>query len=219
MPLAFIFDMDGIIIDSEPLWRMAMVKVFNAHGLPVDEVSCAATTGMRIDEVIKHWNKEHPFTDNELKVQLHIEEELCGLIRIQGRAMPGFMKAIDFIKKEALKTALATSSSERLITCVLDTLCIKEFFQHTQSAENLAYGKPHPEVFLRSVNALNVLPAQCVAIEDSLNGIISAKAAGMKVIAVPEEKNHNNPKFEIADLILNSLEEFNLQTILHFKKR
>ena len=87
-----------------------------------------------------------------------------------------------------------------------------------QSAEKLAYGKPHPEVFLLCAHAHDVHPSACVALEDSVNGIISAKAAGMKVIAVPEEKNRNNPKFAIADLILNSLEEFNLETIRKFKQ-
>lgn len=207
---AFIFDMDGVIIDSEPLWRRAMVKVFNTDGLPVSEVDCAQTTGMRIDEVIKIWNKKHPFTNDELKVQQNIEDELCELIRNEGRPMPGFMSMIELLREENKKIALATSSSRKLIDCVLDTMRVREHFLHTQSAEGLLYGKPHPEVFLLSAQALNVAPNQCVVIEDSVNGIISAKAAGMKVIGVPEEKNHGNPKFSIADVVIHSLEEFDL---------
>jgi sugar-phosphatase len=210
MPKAFIFDMDGVIIDSEPLWRRAMVKVFNMDGLPVNEVDCAQTTGMRIDEVIKIWNKKHPFTNDELKVQQNIEEELCALIRSEGKAMPGFMDMIHLLKKENKKVALATSSSRKLIDCVLGTMKVSEYFMHTQSAEGLLYGKPHPEVFLLSAHALQVAPNQCVVIEDSVNGIISAKAAGMKVIGVPEEKNQDNPKFSIADIVIHSLEEFDM---------
>ncbi len=217
MPQVFVFDMDGVIIDSEPLWRIAMVKVFNSNGLPVDEETCAQTTGMRIDEVIKHWNKKNPFTDNEVQVQTDIEEELCNLIINQGKAMPGFLQAVELIKSQDKKIALATSSSERLVECVLNTLSLKNYFSHVQSAEKLPYGKPHPEVFLLCAHASNHHPADCVAIEDSLNGIISAKASGMKVIAVPEEKNWNNPKFAVADLILKSLEEFNLETIKKIK--
>ncbi|MGZ3864721.1 MAG: hexitol phosphatase HxpB [Bacteroidia bacterium] len=217
MPGLFVFDMDGVIIDSEPLWRTAMVKVFNMNGLPVDADTCAQTTGMRIDEVIKHWNKKSPFTDNELQVQIDIEEELCKLIIDEGKAMPGFINAVELIKQQDRQIALATSSSERLVECVLNTLSLKNYFSHVQSAEKLAYGKPHPEVFMLCSQAHGVHPSACVAIEDSLNGIISAKAAGMKVIAVPEEKNHNNPKFVVADLILRSLEEFDLKTIHHFK--
>jgi HAD superfamily hydrolase (TIGR01509 family) len=210
---AFIFDMDGVIIDSEPLWRRAMVKVFNRDGLPVSEVDCAQTTGMRIDEVIKIWNKKHPFTDNELKVEQSIEEELCELIRKEGKAMPGFMEMLLLLKRENKKIALASSSSRRLIACVLETLGVKEHFEHTQSAEGLLYGKPHPEVFLLSAAALGVSPRECVVIEDSVNGIISAKAAGMRVIGVPEAHNHHNPRFVLADVILHALTEFDLQTL------
>lgn len=217
MPQVFVFDMDGVIIDSEPLWRIAMVKVFNSNGLPVNEETCAQTTGMRIDEVIKHWNKKNPFTDNELQVQIDIEEELCKLIIDHGKAMPGFLDAVELIKSQDKKIALATSSSERLVECVLNTLSLKNYFSHVQSAEKLPYGKPHPEVFLLCAHASDHHPSSCVAIEDSFNGILSAKAAGMKIIAVPEEKNWNNPKFVIADVILRSLEEFNLQTIQKIK--
>lgn len=217
MPQVFVFDMDGVIIDSEPLWRIAMVKVFNSNGLPVNEETCAQTTGMRIDEVIKHWNKKNPFTDNEQQVQIDIEEELCKLIVDHGKAMPGFLQAVELIKSQDKKIALATSSSERLVECVLHTLSLKNYFSHVQSAEKLAYGKPHPEVFLLCAEASNHHPTNCVAIEDSLNGIISAKASGMKVIAVPEEKNWLNPKFAVADLILKSLEEFNLEIIQKIK--
>lgn len=216
MPEAFVFDMDGVIIDSEPLWRRAMVKVFNTDGLPVSEVDCAQTTGMRLDEVIKLWNKKHPFTNNELQVEKNIEEELCILIRNEGRPMPGFMKTIEMLKTQDQKIGLATSSSRKLIECVLDTLQVRAHFHHTQSAEGLLYGKPHPEVFMRSAQALGVAPRSCVVIEDSVNGIISAKAAGMRVIGVPEAHNRNNPRFSIADLILNSLEEFSPQTIAIF---
>lgn len=217
MPGAFIFDMDGVIIDSEPLWRRAMVKVFNTGGLPVSAEDCAQTTGMRIDEVISIWNKKHPFTDNELQVQLDIEEELCALIRTEGKAMPGFMEAVDLIKKENKKIGLATSSSNTLLNCVLGSLNVHDFFHHAQSAQDLKYGKPHPEVFLLSAQALGVPTNRCVVFEDSVNGIISAKAAGMKVIGVPEAHNRDNPRFSIADLILHSLEEFGPHTIDKFR--
>ncbi len=216
MPKAFIFDMDGVIIDSEPLWRRAMVKVFNTDGLPVSEVDCAQTTGMRLDEVIKIWNKKHPFTNNELKVEQNIVDELCGLIRTEGKAMPGFMQMLELLKKENKKIGLASSSSRKLIDCVLDTLKVEKDFHHTQSAEGLLYGKPHPEVFLLSAKMLDAHPRECVAIEDSVNGIISAKAAGMKVIGVPEAHNKTDPRFSISDIILDSLEAFNFQLLEKF---
>jgi mannitol-1-/sugar-/sorbitol-6-/2-deoxyglucose-6-phosphatase len=213
---AVIFDMDGVIIDSEPLWRRAMIRVFNASGLPFTDNDCRITTGMRIDQVISFWNKKTPFTYDEDLVKTHIEDHLCGLIAAEGKPMKGLQQALDIIAKENLMIALATSSSKKLIDCVLKVLKIESYFKHIQSAEDLKYGKPHPEVFLKCAEAIDTNPNDCLVIEDSLNGIISAKAAGMSVIAIPDEHNINNQKFCIADITLHSLQEINLEIIKRF---
>ena len=213
---AVIFDMDGVIIDSEPLWRRAMVRGFGIHGLPFTEADSRVTTGMRIDQVISFWNNKTPFTANETLVKDTIEDHLCGLIAAEGKAMKGLRQALDIISSQGLIIALATSSSKKLINCVLKVLKIEHYFKHIQSAEDLKYGKPHPEVFLKCAEAINIQPSDCLVIEDSLNGIISAKAAGMNVIGIPEEFNLSNPKFIIADLTLHSLLEINLETLKKF---
>lgn len=216
MPKAVIFDMDGVIIDSEPLWRRAMIRVFNASGLSFTENDCRITTGMRIDQVISFWNKKAPFTNDEGLVRTHIEDHLCGLIAAEGKPMKGLQQSLDIVKKEGITLALATSSSYKLLDCVLKVLKIENYFTHIQSAEHLTYGKPHPEVFLKSAEAISVNPNDCLVIEDSLNGIIAAKAAGMKVIGIPDEHNINNQKFCIADLTIHSLLDFTTETIKRF---
>ena len=216
MPQAVIFDMDGVMIDSEPLWRRAMIRVFNAHGLPFTENDCRITTGMRIDQVIAFWNKKTAFTQQEVQIKEEIEDHLCGLIRSEGKAMPGLMTALDRIRQAHIPMAVATSSSKKLIRCVVDVLQIEPYFKHLQSAELLSHGKPHPEVFLQCADAIAVLPQECLVIEDSLNGIIAAKAACMKVIAVPEPHHINNPQFCIADLRLHSLYDLNQETLQKF---
>ncbi len=213
---AVIFDMDGVIIDSEPLWRRAMIRVFNASGLPFTENDCRITTGMRIDQVISFWNKKTPFTNDEELIRTHIEDHLCGLIISEGKAMKGLQQSLDIIKQESLTLALATSSSNKLIDCVLKVLKIESYFTHIQSAEYLTHGKPHPEVFLKSAEAIDITPNDCLVLEDSVNGIIAAKAAGMNVIGIPDEHNINNQKFCIADLTISSLLEFNIETIKRF---
>jgi sugar-phosphatase len=216
MPKAVIFDMDGVIIDSEPLWRRAMIRVFNASGLPFTENDCRITTGMRIDQVISFWNNKTPFTANEELVKNNIEDHLCGLISAEGKALKGLQESLDIITDQNIHIALATSSSRKLIHCVLSVLKIEDYFRHIQSAEGLKYGKPHPEVFLKCAEAMAVDPGNCLVIEDSLNGIIAGKAAGMQVIGIPEEHNMNNQKFSIADLTLRSLLEINLETLKKF---
>ena len=216
MSKAVIFDMDGVIIDSEPLWRRAMIRVFNASGLPFTDSDCRVTTGMRIDQVISFWNKKENFTKDEELVKNNIEDHLCGLIVAEGKPMKGLQHALDVIAKENLTIALATSSSNKLIDCVLKVLKIESYFKHIQSAEDLKYGKPHPEVFLKCAEAIDATPNECLVIEDSVNGIISAKAAGMNVIGVPEEHNINIQKFCIADIILHSLLEITPNVLNRF---
>ena len=213
---AVIFDMDGVIIDSESLWRRSMIRVFNANGLPFTENDCRVTTGMRIDQVISFWNKKTPFTTDENLLKNRIEDHLCDLIIAEGKEMKGLHQVLELIASTNIIIALATSSSNKLIDCVLQVLKIESYFKHMQSAEYLMYGKPHPEVFLKCATAIATHPIDCLVIEDSLNGIIAAKAAGMQVIGIPEEHNINNQKFCIADLTLHSLQEFNLETIKKF---
>ncbi|MHB8261126.1 MAG: hexitol phosphatase HxpB [Bacteroidia bacterium] len=216
MPKAVIFDMDGVIIDSEPLWRRAMIRIFNAGGLPFTESDCRVTTGMRIDQVISFWNKKETFTTNEELVKNNIEDHLCGLIASEGKAMKGLHQSLNIIADNNIILALATSSSKKLIDCVLQVLKIEKYFTQLQSAEHLTYGKPHPEVFLKCAEAIDTNPHDCLVIEDSLNGIIAAKAAGMSVVAIPEEHHINNQKFCIADVTLRSLQEFDLEMLQKF---
>lgn len=216
MPKAVIFDMDGVIIDSEPLWRRAMIRVFNISGLPFTENDCRVTTGMRIDQVISFWNKKENFTKDEELVKNNIEDHLCGLITAEGKPMKGLQQSLGIITEKNITLALATSSSNKLIDCVLKVLKIEKYFTHIQSAEYLTHGKPHPEVFLKSAEAIDTNPNECLVIEDSLNGIIAAKAAGMNVIAIPDEHNISNQKFCIADLTISSLLEINIEIIKRF---
>ena len=121
---AVIFDMDGVIIDSESLWRRSMIRVFNANGLPFTENDCRVTTGMRIDQVISFWNKKTPFTTDENLLKNRIEDHLCDLIIAEGKEMKGLHQVLELIASTNIIIALATSSSNKLIDCVLQVLKI-----------------------------------------------------------------------------------------------
>lgn len=111
------------------------------------------------------------------------------------------------IRTEGLALGLATSSTPVLIDAVLTTIGMTEVFAVTHSAVEEALGKPHPAVFLATARRLGVEPSACVAIEDSAAGVRSAKAAGMRVIAVPPTHLFDDPVYEVADFTLRSLEE------------
>jgi sugar-phosphatase len=109
------------------------------------------------------------------------------------------LETLNFLKNQNIKIGLATSSYEILIQTVLRELKIAHYFDITHSAEHEEYGKPHPAVYLTVAQKLNVHPSRCLVIEDSLNGIISAKAAKMKVVCIPEKSNFPEPKLILAD--------------------
>ena len=126
---------------------------------------------------------------------------------IKGFAMDGVNESINLFKSKGYKVALASSSASSLIAAVLNKLNLAEAFEVVNSAENLAYGKPHPEIFIKTAEQLKVKPNNCWVIEDSFHGVLAGKAALMKVIAIPDDEAKNDNRFAIADYQLNSLSE------------
>jgi len=205
---AVIFDMDGVIINSEPLWRRAMMKGFGDFGVKFSEEDCRKTTGMRLNEVIHYWAKLFPEKlKDENQVNVQIINSLIELINAEGKEMPGLVDILEVLKSHHLKTGLCTSSDHILIDTVLKKLKIENFFDVITSAQYLKYGKPHPEVYLTCAQKLEVDPMDCLVIEDSFNGILSAKSAQMHVLAYPDSEHINNVKFNVADGIISHLKE------------
>lgn len=209
---AVIYDMDGVLTDSEPLWKIAMEDVFKSVGCPLTKEDFQRTVGLRIDEVIAFWYHETPWSGKAPKeVEDAIIQRMIELLTERATPLPGVIESLTFFTERGLKIGLATSSYQVLINCILDTLNIRSFFQTVHSAEYEAFGKPHPAVYMTAAKNLGVEPKKCLVIEDSLNGIISGKAARMTVLCVPEKTHHPEPKLILADAQfedLNQLVEF-----------
>jgi len=205
---AVIFDMDGVLIDSEPLWRKAMIEGFASIGVLITEEDCKKTTGNRLKEVVEYWFEKLDILDFlPTEIEHRIINTLVKLINKDGKAISGVIEVINFCNNKNIKIGLATSSSNHLMKAVLEKLKLKNTFKSSISAENLEYGKPHPEVFLICASQLQISPLECIVIEDSINGVIAAKAAFMRVISLPEQENINTHKFSIADYKLNNMQE------------
>ena len=206
---AVIFDMDGVIIDSEPLWKIAMEEVFSGLGSRLKKEDFQKTVGLRIDEVIHFWNiKENWEIRDESEVEEAIIIKMENLIADKPAALEGVIDTLNYLKLRNIPVGLATSSSSRLIKVVLDKLEIKHLFNIVHSAEMEQFGKPHPAVYLTVAKKLAVLPEKCLVIEDSLNGIISAKAAKMTAVCIPEKTHHIEPKLILADYQFESMTDF-----------
>ena len=206
---AVIFDMDGVLIDSEPLWKIAMEEVFSALGSKLKKEDFQKTVGLRIDEVIHYWNlQENWGITDESEVEEAIIVKMEELIAANPHPLEGVIETLHYLKSKKIPIGLATSSSSRLIKIVLDSLTIRSLFNFFHSAEMEQYGKPHPAVYLTVAKKLAVLPEKCLVIEDSLNGIISAKAAKMKAVCIPEKTHLVEPRLILADYQFEYMTEF-----------
>ncbi len=199
-PKAVIFDMDGVIIDSEPIWRQAEKEAFKVQSIILTDDMCRSTSGLRLMQVIEHWQKRYGF-DNETKHQLHncVHDRVVELIILQGKAFDGLNDLLEKIKTKGMKIALASGSSYTIIEAVLKKLEIKQYFEVIRSGYDEEHSKPHPQIFISTAKLLNIDVEDCLVIEDSRNGVLAGKAARMKVIAMPEEEVKHDMTFKIAD--------------------
>lgn len=204
---AVIFDMDGVLIDSEPFWHIAEKEIFQRVGLHLTTEDCLKSMGRRIDGVVAYWYEQHPWGDTPTQAEISaaIVQTVIQLIKAQGQAMAGVKDALAFFRQQGLKLAIASSSHMALIETVVQHLGIESYFDLLYSAEYEPYGKPHPGVYITTANKLGVSVESCVVIEDSLRGILAAKSAEMLCIAIPDPSLHDDPRLTIADWRLDSL--------------
>ena len=209
---AVIFDMDGVLIDSEPRWKIAMEEVFHALGSTLKKEDFQKTVGLRIDEVVHFWNHHENWgISNESEIEEAIIVKMIELISKNAQPLSGVIETLTFLKNKGIKIGLATSSSSRLIKVVLAELNIARFFDFVHSAENEAYGKPHPAVYVKVAEVLNVSPTKCLVIEDSFNGVIAGLAAKMKVVCIPEKTHFPNQRLAVADFHFETMNDFLLE--------
>jgi sugar-phosphatase len=203
---AVIFDMDGVLIDSEPFWQESEIEVFGRAGLALTREMCLLTMGLRVDEVVEYWRRRRTFDDAPAGA---LEDAIVGGVvermLTKGVAKEGAAHALGIFRAQGLRVALASSSAYRLIRAVTERLDLAGEFEVVYSAEDEEYGKPHPGVYLSTARRLGVAPVECLAVEDSFNGVLAAKAARMKCVAVPEPLQRRDPRFSIADAVLDSL--------------
>ena len=204
-----IFDLDGLLIDSEPFWRQAEIEVFASLGLDLSEADARQTMGLRIGDAVQHWWDRQPWEGrSRAEVERATTSRVAELIAKSGEPMPGALEAVDLCRHLALPVAVCSGSRMAVIEAALRRLGIEPEVAVRHTAEWDPLGKPHPGAYLSTAAKLGVDPTGCLAVEDSFNGAISAKAARMRVVVVPESASIGSPRWGFCDAILPSLSGF-----------
>ena len=200
--LAAIFDMDGLLIDSEPLWDRDELDVMASLGVDISRRNeLPDTLGLRIDMVVDLWYAQQPWVGPDRdEVTSRIISRAIALVEENKPLLPGVHEAVALCKSQGLKVGLASASPLHMLEKVLIMFELRDSFDALASAEKLPYSKPHPQVYM-----------DCAALEDSVNGMVASKAARMRSIVVPDEENRHDPRYALADVKLNSLAELTVQ--------
>jgi mannitol-1-/sugar-/sorbitol-6-/2-deoxyglucose-6-phosphatase len=215
---AVIFDFDGIIIDSEPLWMEAEIGVFKSVGVHLDHELCRQTTGLNTQDSIQYWYDIHKWTGKtRFELYQEIMDAMHNLIVDRVELKEGFLDVLHMFIDKNLPLAVASASPFRLIEAALKRFRLAEYFRAINSGDDEDVGKPHPALYLGAARKLEIEPVKCLAFEDSFNGAISAKAARMKLVAVPDKKDFAGTRFDFADLKISSLTDFTKENFEHLQ--
>ncbi|MCP9269216.1 hexitol phosphatase HxpB [Xenorhabdus sp. XENO-1] len=212
---AAIFDMDGLLIDSEPYWEQGEKTVFGELGLDLSLANkLPDTLGLRIDKVVELWYQVSPWQGTSKKeVEQRIINHVIRLVKENRPLLPGVEYALNLCHKHGLKVGLASASPHNMLEQVLELFNLRHYFNVVVSAANLPYSKPHPEVYLQAASQLEVNPINCLTLEDSFNGMVATKAARMRSIVIPAFHHFDDPRWSLADIKLNSLKELTIENI------
>lgn len=187
---AVIFDMDGVLVESEAIWKQAEYEVFSSLGVSVTEENSSYTQSMTTKEVTAFWYQKFPWKETPLsEVEEMVVRRVMELILLKDCATLGISAFIKNLKERNFKIGLATNAPEKIIPVVLKKTGTESLFDSVSSADFEEKGKPHPAIYLNTAKKLKVMPEECAVIEDSETGMEAAKKAGMSVIAYTNGNN------------------------------
>lgn len=200
---AVIFDMDGVVIDSEGFWSVAEREIFTFLGVEMKEAYCQQTKTMTVTEAANFWFEKSPWSNVSIQeAEQMVVARVIELIKTRDCEIAHVRTFIQYLKSRGCKIGLATNSPAHFIPVCLERAGIADLFDAVSSAENERNGKPHPDVYLTTARKLDVRPEDCVVIEDSYHGIQAGKSAGMTVIGFTNGRSEIT--FDIADFMLHS---------------
>ncbi len=204
---AVIFDMDGVIIDSEPIHYKVNQKLYEELEIEVSKEEYNNFIGISNTDHWNHLKEKYNLTDSiEDLIDKQNNQNVKHLQGSDEEPILGIVQLLEDLEINNIKIGLASSSSLRYIKAVTEKFAIDDYFSIMVSGENMDRGKPHPDIFLEAADRLGVDTANCVVIEDSEHGVQAAKSAGMKCIGFINP-NSGNQDLSLADSLVDSMKK------------
>ena len=217
LPAAIIFDMDGVLVDSNPFHLRKWIDLFQAHGIPYHEPDLPKIIlGPPNDVIFRRYLGEDLTREQLAELGDELEANFRREIGPHARAFPGVRHFIEECQGQGIAMAVASAAIAKNVNFLIDALELRNYFREVLAVDEITHAKPDPEIYLKTAGKLGVKPADCAVFEDSFVGIEAAKRAGMKCVAVASTFSAEDLRREThADLIVPSFEGVSLQTLQH----
>ncbi len=211
---AVVFDLDGVLLRSEEVWDAVRERYVRERGGRYDEEVQRAMMGMSAPEWSRFLHEEAGVPDDLDEINSEVVRRMLEAYRRELPLLPGAVEAVRRAA-DAFPLALASSSNREVFEEVLELTGLADCFRATVSSEEVEHGKPAPDVYLEAARRLGVAPERCTAVEDSHAGIRSARAAGMRVVAIPNAAYPPDEEaLALADAVVRSLDELTVDVLL-----
>jgi len=215
LPAAVIFDMDGVLVDTNPFHVQKWAALLTEYGIAFDpEALPRQVLGPANDPTLRHFFGDRITADDRLRLGEELEARFRRAFAPHAKPLPGVERLITECRERGVSVALASAAMSKNVFFILDALKLRSSFDAILTADEISKNKPHPEIFAKTAQKLGLGPTVCAVIEDSFVGIEAANRAGMKCVAVASTFPASELRAHtLADLVVQSLDALNLQKL------
>lgn len=214
MAIAVIFDMNGVIINDERIHQESWKQICKVHNIQLQEEEFKHNVFGRTEKEIFEYLFKRKITEDELETYSNERVDTAiSIFKPQLKIASGLDDLLESLQEKNIPMAIATSSRGRYTDFILDGLNIRKYFKVIVCAQDITNGKPDPEIYLKTAEKLGIPTTSCIVFEDTISGIKSAQAAGMKVIAIAS--THAKGELGIADKVIDSFNEVNVEALIN----
>lgn len=206
---AVIFDLDGTLVDSMWMWKSIDIEYLGKHGVQMPQDLQKNISGMSFSETARYFKEEFRLSDSIDEIKQAWNDMAMYKYTHEVEPKVGVISFLQHLKNNGIRTGIATSNSVELVTAVLDTLQMREYFDEVHTSCEVEHGKPEPDIYLYVADCLGVDPKHCLVFEDISQGILAGKAAGMEVCAIEDDfsAEEREEKKKLADYYITDYTE------------